>query len=196
MRLLTIIKVMERIFISMISLFLKNNWEAIAIAVIIGALIFSFSHIKDQRDTAIKDLNDLKATYNAQVIENNNKLNDATVHQKETEAEAHKQIEDLGIDKGTLIATIKGYYNENTHAKPTVVHDTGKLLPPTTSGSATEVASGTEGLTESERECRSTINGLQTKIEVLENGLAEETIEFNRARNRVDQDCTQIGCGD
>jgi hypothetical protein len=174
--------------------FLKANWEPIAIAAIIGGVVLSFHHIKAQRDDAVNALAVINATMAKQIIDNKIAQDRATKDQTDSETTAHKQIEDLNIDKTTLTNAIKGYYNAPNNPKSSMVHGTGIVLPPVTSGGTAEVASSTEGLVQGESECGPAIAGLQTKIEVLENGLAEETIEFNSARARVDRDCAQIGC--
>jgi len=176
--------------------FLKNNWLAILIAMLVGGLAIYIHLITTERDGAIKDLNNLKATYNAQVIENDKKFNDATTNQKKTEEVAKQQITDLKIDRGTLQSAIKGYFNETKHIsiKPSVVSNVGIVLPSATSGSTTEIANSTEGLTTGESISGSTCTGLETKINDLTDALILETIDYNRARSILDQHCLQIGC--
>jgi hypothetical protein len=177
----------------MISLFLKNNWEAIAVAVIVGFLVLSFTHIKSQRDTAIKDLNELKAIYNAQVTIANKNLADATVNQKQTEAVASKQIEDLNIDKSTLTNAIRGYY-ETKSIKHPMGNNTSKLLPPTAGDRTAETSTSAEGSATGESVTDTTCTAIQTQLSTLEDACALTTIYFNEARARVNQDCIQIGC--
>ena len=174
-------------------MFLKTNWEAIAVALLIGASIFYVHHIKVQRDEARSALSILKMTYDIQKKENDVKQQTAVVSQKASEAVASKQITDLNIDRVTLQNAIRGYY-ETKPIKYSVGSTGGIVLSHPSSDSATETPSTTEGLTTGESECGSTSAGLQAKIEVLEQGLVTETIEFNRARSIIDQHCTQIGC--
>lgn len=176
-------------------MFLKNNWEAIAIALLVGASIFYVHHLKVQRDEALSELSVLKLTYNIQKKENDIKQQTAVVSQKASEAIASKQITDLNIDRETLQNAIQGYY-ETKPNKYSVGSTGGIVLSHTTSGSTTETPSITEGLTGGGQVPDTTCSGLSTQLGTLQEATALETVLYNKARARIDQDCAQIGCED
>ena len=153
-----------------------------------------FISLENERDKAVKDLEAMKTLMANQVIENATKLTEATNEQNESETKAHKQIEDLNIDKKTLTNAIKGYYDAPNHPKPVMVPNTGILLPLPTSGSSTEASTSTEGLATSGSFSGGTCTAMEAQIKTLEDALATETVDFNRARARIDRDCFQVGC--
>jgi hypothetical protein len=180
-------------FLLGIKSFIQAYWKILLPILIVWIVYFMFVSLENERDNAVKDLNDMKALMAQQVADNQLKLAKAKNDQVASETEAHQQIKDLNIDKNVLTKTIKDYYAPN-HTQPVMVHPTSQLLPRPASSGATETTASSEGLTESERECRSASAGLQAKIETLEDALATETVDFNRARARVDRDCVQLGC--
>lgn len=122
------------------------------------------------------------------------KLDKAKENQAKSEAIKQQQITDLNLDRETLQNAIRSYYAPHNN-KPTMVSGTGIVLPQSASADKTSEASAdSEGYASSERVNRSASIGCEAKVEVLENALALEAIDFNSCRARVDQDCTQIGC--
>jgi hypothetical protein len=174
-------------------LFFKDNWEAIAIAAIIGAVAISFHHVKTQRDEARATLSTLQTFYTAKLKESENKLAVAKVTQQSNELIAQKQISELNIDRDTLTNAIRSYY-ANKPAKPFVVHPSGGVLPSATGTSSSETPTSGEGSTGSGQISWSTCSGLEAENKDLTDALILETIDYNRARERIDQDCAQVGC--
>lgn len=122
------------------------------------------------------------------------KLDKAKENQAKSEAIKQQQITDLNLDRETLQNAIRSYYAPHNN-KPAMVSGTGIVLQQSTnSDQASEASADSEGYASSERVNRSASAGCEAKVEVLENALALETIDFNSCRARVDQDCTQIGC--
>ena len=174
--------------------FIKKYWTILLPLIAVWIVYFMFVSLENERDDALKQLSDIKATMASQKAANDKALEKAKNDQVENEHTAQQQIENLHIDKTTLTNAIKGYYNAPSHPKPAMATNVGIVLPQSASGGSTETPTSTEGLTEGERECRSASAGLQAKIKTLEDALATETVDFNRARARVDRDCEQIGC--
>ena len=174
--------------------FIKTYWKFILPFIAVWLVYFMFVSLENERDKAVKDLEAMKTLMANQVIENATKLTEATNKQNESETKAHKQIEDLNIDKTTLTNAIKGYYDAPTHTKPVMVPNTGIVLPLPSSGSSTEAPTSTERPTTSEPISGGTCPTMEAQIKTLEDALATETVDFNRARARVDRDCLQVGC--
>lgn len=86
----------------MFMLFLKNNWEAIVIALVVGIVSISFTVIKHERDSARAELAVWKEVSAAQVQVEKEKLAEATAKQKLSEATSAKQIADLNLNRDNL----------------------------------------------------------------------------------------------
>jgi hypothetical protein len=179
-----------------------GDWIAAHWQLCLFALMaFAIWHYKGAYEHSEQAITTLKANIAKesaqQVIDNKVKLDKAKDNQAASDKIAAQQIENLHIDKTTLTNAIKGYYDAPNHTKSTMVPNVGVLLSKIgDTEPAGALASGEQGLAESGGISGGTCPAIQAKVEVLENALALETIEFNKARSRVGADCLQIGCYD
>jgi hypothetical protein len=173
--------------------FIKNNWNGIVVAVFVAVIALSFHHLKNQRDSAVAELATLKAVYNAEVIEFTKKLDAAKANEKLVAAQIAEQLANLKIDKETLTNAIRSYYANKPTERP-MVRATVSMLPPPACSSFTDTTTDTQESAISEPITGTACIGLEAENKDLTDALALETLYFNQARERVDQDCEQIGC--
>lgn len=132
----------------------------------------------------------------AQEAQNAVKLAQAKTKQAESNAIANQQISQLHINQDTLTNAIRSYYAPN-NSKPIMASGSGIVLPSSSNSESTsEVASSGQGLASGEPVTDPACTGLQAQLRTLEEAASLETILYNKARSRIDQDCAQIGCED
>ena len=173
--------------------FFKRNWEAIVIAVIIGGLIFSFHHLRSQRDTAIQELANFKLQMQVLVQEQKAEIarkdkqaeTDLTEAQKTHEA----QMKAYNLDRDKITVKLKELYETQLNAYRNA-HD--GMLPPdnTCPLSLPDPSPNTSSPTQSW--------GIdyRSAYSTLEQACRIETIDYNQLRTWADTACSQVGCSD
>lgn len=178
-----------------------GDWIAAHWQLCLFALMaFAIWHYKSAYESGVKELSAYKQAAtdesDKQKADNKLKLDKAKDTQAKSDKINNQQIADLHIDKETLTNAIKGYYAPKTIVnKPSVVHSVFTGTASNTEPS-TEVASSGQGLASSEPITDPACARLQTQLGALEEAAALETVLYNKAKARIDQDCDQIGCED
>lgn len=164
----------------------------ITIALMLGLHLLADNRLRNERDTAIKELADIKTAIalhtQAQKIENANKRLAADAKTKLMQAEFETQLKQRDLNREKSTQAIKDFYETRLDTTHFNYGERLRLGAERNSFGLPETNQASEGAAKSGRICDAT-----PAYENLERACAITTLDFNLCRETLDNDTAMVG---